>query len=194
MFLPLITGLPRGLIPVCSTCQKFFACISSLVEPKLDCLSLLPVASCHIWSKNETPHCGPKAPVMEYSPPLSLAPYQLGSCSMRLSCSQLFSPLTPPLEHTPPFRTSHSPYPAPPCRCPSDVTCREAFADYPLKESPVQLCALLCFLVLHVACHHLKSQFNELLCCWYLPPPWRMGAPWSQGLCLGSSLCPQLLE
>ena len=58
---------------------------------------------------------------------------------------------------------------------------QQAFADYPLKESPVRLCALLCFLVLSVTCHHLKSQFNELLCCWYLPPPLENGSSLEPG-------------
>ena len=135
VFLPLITVLPHGLIPVYFTCQEFFACISSLVGRKLDCLSLLPVASCHIWSKNEPLlTVAPRPLWWEYSPPLKLTPHQHGSCSVRSSCSQLLSPLAPLLGHTPSLQNVTQFLPGLPLQVSGQISpAQQAFPDHQLK-------------------------------------------------------------
>lgn len=196
VFLPLITVLPHGLIPVYSTCQEFFACISSLVGPKLDCLSLLPVASCHIWSKNE--------------PLLTVAPRPLWWSTPHLSTSPLTSTAPAPWDRPapnscphwplcwdtlPPFRTWHSSYPASPFRC----LVRYHLHSRPSLTTNCNSSLSTCSCALNSAFFFMSlatTSNHSLMNCFVVGTclPLESGSPLEAGTLSWSSLCPQLLE
>lgn len=184
VFLPLITVLPHGLIPVYSTCQEFFACISSLVGPRLDCLSLLQ------WL--------PVTYGVKVEPLLTVAPRPLWWVLPHLSTSPPHCTAPAPWTRPTPSSLSHWPLcwdTLPPSDLTqflpglpssgvwSDITCTAGLPWPPNCNSscppaPVPLT------LLSSSCHLPPPQITKAMNCFVVGTPPTGGSPWRQGLCL----------